>query len=84
MKKQVLLPFLIFVVSLGLVSFTIPKNVQKKVNKEIRKTFEVEAFDLEKIEISKEVNSLLVSKIEGEKLFKVVAKHELIGYAYID
>jgi len=84
MRKQLLFPFVLFIASFSLLSFVIPKNVQKKVTKEISKTFEVEAFDLEGIKISKDVNDLLVRKIEGEKLFKIVVKNELIGYAYVD
>lgn len=84
MRKQLLFPFVLFIASFSLLSFVIPKNVQKKVTKEISKTFEVEAFDLEEIKISKDVNDLLVRKIEGEKLFKIVVKNELIGYAYVD
>lgn len=84
MRKQLLFPFVLFIASFSLLSFVIPKNVQKKVTKEISKTFEVETFDLEGIKISKDVNDLLVRKIEGEKLFKIVVKNELIGYAYVD
>ncbi|WP_028892516.1 FMN-binding protein [Tenacibaculum sp. 47A_GOM-205m] len=84
MRKQLLFPFVLFIASFSLLSFVIPKNVQKKVTKEISKTFEVETFDLEEIKISKDVNDLLVRKIEGEKLFKIVVKNELIGYAYVD
>ncbi|RKF03390.1 FMN-binding protein [Tenacibaculum lutimaris] len=84
MRKQLLFPFVLFIASFSLLSLVIPKNVQKKVTKEISKTFEVETFDLEEIKISKDVNDLLVRKIEGEKLFKIVVKNELIGYAYVD
>ncbi len=84
MRKQLLFPFVLFIASFSLLSFVIPKNVQKKVTKEISKTFEVEAFDLEGIKISKDVNDLLVRKIEGVRLFKIVVKNELIGYAYVD
>jgi len=84
MRKQLLFPFVLFIAFFSLLSFVIPKNVQKKVTKEISKTFEVETFDLEGIKISKDVNDLLVRKIEGEKLFKIVVKNELIGYAYVD
>jgi len=84
MRKQILFPFVLLIASFSLLSFVIPKNVQKKVTKEISKTFEVENFDLEEIMISEGVNNLLVRKIEGDKLFKIVVKEELIGYAYID
>lgn len=84
MRKQLFFPFLLFVASFSLLSFVIPKNVQKKVTKEITKTFEVETFNLEEIKISKNVNDLLVRKIEEDKLFKIHVKNELIGYAYVD
>ena len=79
MRKQILLPFVLFIASFSLSSFVIPKNIQKKVAKQISKTFDVENFDLEKVEISNEVNEQLVRKINGEKLFKILAKKELVG-----
>ncbi|CAM1358544.1 FMN-binding protein [Tenacibaculum sediminilitoris] len=84
MRKQILFPFVLLITSFSLLSFVIPKNIQKKVAKEISKTFDVENFDLQKVEISDEVNAQLVRKIKGEKLFKINANEKLIGYAFID
>lgn len=84
MRKQILFPFVLLIASFSLSSFVIPKNIQKKVAKEISKTFDVEDFDLQKVEISDEVNDQLVRKIKGEKLFKINVNDKLIGYAFID
>ena len=84
MKKQLFFSCLIFLLSFSLLSFVIPKNVQKKVTKEISKTFEVEKFNLVEVLISEEVNASLVSKIEKDKLFKIIANNELLGYVFVD
>ncbi|TDQ29750.1 FMN-binding protein [Tenacibaculum caenipelagi] len=85
MKIHKLFPFLCAVAILGTLSFTIPKKLQKKVTKEINKTFDIENFKLDEIEISDDVNNLLVRKIEGDRLFKITADtNDLIGYVYID
>lgn len=84
MKKQLFFSCLIFLLSFSLLSFVIPKNVQKKVTKEINKTFEVESFNLVEVLISEEVNTSLVRKIEKDKLFKIIANNELLGYAFVD
>jgi len=65
-------------------SFSIPKKLQKKVNKEIRKTFTIEKFDLIPIHISEEIRVKLSSNIKKETLFKIVDSKKIIGYAFVD
>ena len=84
MKKQVLFPILLTIISIGLLSFTLPKRLHKKVTKEIKKTFEIENVLLEKIDVSDNVNQQLVTKINNNKLFKISSSNEFVGYAYVD
>lgn len=77
------LPFALVLLSLTLVSFSLPKKLEKKVHKEIKNTFEVESFNLEAVVISEEINSLLQQRIGKENLFKINANNELLGYAYV-
>ena len=77
------LPFVFIFVLLGLVSFTLPKNIEKKVSKEIKKTFEVEGFALEAIQVTNEINKQLQHKIGVDNLFKIIVDSELLGYAYV-
>lgn len=66
-------------------SFSLPKNIQKKVEKQISKTFAVKDFTIEPIHIIDSVNTKLKKKISTDQLFKIVkGDQELIGYAYVD
>lgn len=77
------LPFALLFLSLALVSFSLPKKLEKKVHKEIKKTFEVEQFILESVTVADAVNNQLQKKIEKENLFKINSNDELLGYAYV-
>jgi len=81
--KQIFL-FLLVVGSIGLLSFQLPKNLQKKVKKEIKTAFDVEVFSLEPIQISDTLNSQLKTKISGKNFYKILSDKNLLGYAFID
>lgn len=71
-------------ISFTFFSFDVSNKIQKKVAKEIKKTFSVEEFILENIEISDAVNKQLSHKISKESLFKITNNKKLLGYAFID
>ncbi|CAM1333349.1 FMN-binding protein [Tenacibaculum aestuariivivum] len=83
MKNRFLLLFVCITISTGLLCFSIPKNIMKKVDKEIKKTFEVEDFTLNNVVISEAINNQLKDKISLESLFKITENNELLGYAFI-
>ena len=66
-----------------LMSFGLPKKIQKKVDKEIRSIFNVETFDFTSVAISLDIAKDLPSKFEENNLFKIEASNNLLGYAYI-
>jgi len=68
--------FLVLVLSLSFLSFGLPKNLQKKVDKTIKTTFEVEAFTLESFVISEDVSKELPSKFEADNFFKILSKDQ--------
>lgn len=78
--------FLILVVafSIGLLSFKLPSNLQKKITKEIKITFSIEKYELDEVAVPDSVNVLLKNKIQKNKLFKILLSKELVGYAFID
>ena len=84
MKIRQFLPFLLLIISIGLLSFNIPKKLKKKVNKEIKKTFSVEDFELTKIIIADSINNQLNKSIKADNLFKISVDINTIGYAFID
>ena len=77
--KQVLFLFSTFI----LMAFGLPQNIQKKVNKEIVKTYNVEIFDFTEVVIASDIANDLPSKFEDNNLFKIEAKGSLLGYAYL-
>lgn len=76
-KSLLIVPFLVFT------SFNLPKNIQKKVNKVIKATFEVELFTLEAVSFPDEITKSLPSKFGNENFFKVLGEDVLMGYVYI-
>lgn len=80
--KQVISIFLVS--SLLLFGFGLPKNIQKKVTKEIVKTFEVETFSLDAINVSEELNAHLPAKITSNNLYKISNNDMVLGYAFVD
>lgn len=67
-----------------IVGFGLPKNVQKKVDKEITSYFEIEAFTMQPITVPNSVNTNLPSKITGENLFQLFDGQNPIGYIFIE
>ncbi|MFS4494545.1 FMN-binding protein [Maribacter sp. 2308TA10-17] len=67
-----------------LFGFGLPKNVQKKVTKEVQKAFEVESFQMDAISISEELNQKLPTKLTADNLYELSKGDELLGYAFID
>ena len=73
----------LIILSIFLMSNGLPKNIKKKVDKEIRDTFEVETFDLSSYNINSEAAKDLPSKFETDNFFKINNKEQLLGYVYI-
>ena len=74
---------LLIITFLVFTSFNLPKNIQKKVNKVVKATFEIEAFTLDAIMFPEDVVKILPSEFGNENFFKVLDNDELKGYAYI-
>jgi Na+-translocating ferredoxin:NAD+ oxidoreductase RnfG subunit len=74
----------IITLSFLLVSFTLPDNLIKKVNKEIKSTFGITDFQLKLIKIDDSINNKLQKKIGNDNLFKIEKKNKIIGYAFVD
>lgn len=64
--------------------FGLPKNVEKRVIKEIKKTFEIEAFKMDAILVSEELKEKLPSKLTADNFYQLTKGDELIGYAFVD
>lgn len=74
---------ILILIGFSLLSFGLPKNLEKKVNKEIVDTFEIENFDLISVTIPVEIEQTLPSRFGADNLFKIESKNEFIAYAYV-
>lgn len=66
-----------------MLSFGLPKSIQKKVDKEIKDSFNIEDFSFTSVSISSAITQDLPSKFEKDNLFKIEVDKKLLGYAYI-
>ncbi len=82
MKFRKLIPIVFSV--LFLMSFGIPKSLEKKVDKEVKDVFEISTYTFENVKVSSEINSKLPSEITEENFFQIKAKGTVLGYVYLD
>ena len=76
--------FTIIAFSFLLLSFTTPNKLQKKVHKEIKKTFAITNFQMNPILINDSINQKLSKKITPENFYKIEKENTIIGYAFAD
>ena len=73
---------IVSLVAFVLVSFSIPKRVHKKIDKQIKATFEVEVFEKIGLDFSEDVQQELIAKLNAENFFKIQADDKTLGYFY--
>jgi Na+-translocating ferredoxin:NAD+ oxidoreductase RnfG subunit len=70
-------------IGLLLMSFGLPKGIQKKVDKEIKTVFNIETFKFTSVSIPQKQTKSLPSKFTEDNFFKIEANNNLLGYAYV-
>lgn len=73
----------ILVLSLTIFSFGLHKDLNKKIDKEIKAAYNVEEYSYRSVAISQEINKELPSKFENNNLLEIKSKDSLLGYAYV-
>jgi Na+-translocating ferredoxin:NAD+ oxidoreductase RnfG subunit len=71
-------------ISFLFVGFGLPKNIEKKVVKEVEKTFEVTNVSFKSVSVDSELNSTLPSKINEDNFNAIYKNNELLGYVFVD
>lgn len=61
----------------------LPKNIQKKVDKEIKNTYDVEEFVFESKTFDAEIIKTLPSEFSADNFFQIKKDTTLLGYAYV-
>ncbi|TYA56011.1 FMN-binding protein [Formosa maritima] len=74
---------IILMVFMAYQNIHLPKNIQKKVDKEISETFEIEAFQFESFNVPRAISIDLPSIFEANNFFKILSDNKLLGYAYV-
>jgi len=64
--------------------FGLPKNVTKKIVKEVNKAFEISAFEMDAITISDEINGKTPLKFSKDNFYRLLSGDQLLGYAFVD
>ncbi|MBT8313499.1 MAG: FMN-binding protein [Maribacter sp.] len=75
---------LIATISFLLVGFGLPKNVEKKVRKELEKTFEIDGFTLVPLELSDSLNAELPKQLTSQNFLRISDGSEYLGYLFVD
>ncbi|MEO9891209.1 FMN-binding protein [Aurantibacter sp.] len=75
---------ILFVVSFLLLGFGLPKKIEKKVVKEVEKTFEVSNFSFQSIVVDSELNVQLPAKVTAQNFNAIYKNDELLGYVFVD
>ena len=73
----------IIILVLSIISFGLPKKIQKKVDSEIKKTFTVEEFSFNAKMISSEVAKELPAEFGTNNFFEIKSDTTRLGYAYV-
>ena len=84
MLRKSRLSAIFLIVSLLLFSFGLPKNIAKKVIKEVERAFEVTSFEMEAVYVSEALNDKLPVKITVDNFFTLTHGDVLLGYAFVD
>lgn len=84
MKINSLFTITLSILTLFLCSFEIPKNLQKKVAKEIKATYAIENYTLTNISISSTINNTLPIKVNKDNFYKIVVSSKVLGYVFLD
>ncbi|WP_273276963.1 FMN-binding protein [Maribacter polysiphoniae] len=84
MRKSSLFFGLAMVTCLLLMGYGLPKNIEKKVHKELEKVFTETGIQLNAINVPAELNSKLPKEINRDNFFKVSKGTTDFGYVFID
>ena len=71
-------------ISFLILGFGLPKNIEKKVAKEVQKTFEVDDISFKSVVVDAGLNKDLPSKISEDNFSQVYANNHLLGYVFVD
>mgnify|MGYP000288511892 CR=1 FL=1 len=84
MQSARFLTLVFLLASFLFLGFGLPSNVQKRVVKEVEKTFGTDDVTFQAIEVGAELNANLPSKITENNFNGIYKNEELLGYVFVD
>ena len=84
MRRNIHFIGIFLIASIILFGFGLPKNIEKKVIKEVEKAFEIESFAMDAVKVSIELNNKLPVKLTADNFFRLKNGDALLGYAFVD
>lgn len=72
-----------FVIGLFLVSNPVNNRVEKLIQKEVKKTFEIENFESSPIIVSEDFSVETPIKVDGENFFTIKNNEDILGYYFV-
>lgn len=67
-----------------LMSFSILKGLEKKIDREIKDEFEVSTYTYEGVKVSEDLQNQIPSMVTEENFFRLKNAGQLLGYVYLD
>jgi Na+-translocating ferredoxin:NAD+ oxidoreductase RnfG subunit len=84
MQKSRFPKALLIITLFFLSGFGLPKKLEKRVHKELEKTFQIEGFSLTPLKINSTLNAELPKQITEDNFFKISQEDTNLGYLFID
>ena len=82
-SAKLTLGVLVMAVMLSL-GFGLPKNIEKKVHKEVEKLFEVSDFSMVPVNVPEDLKASLQTQINPDNFFKLTNAGAELGYVFVD
>lgn len=61
----------------------ITPRLQKKIKTAVNSTFEIDTFQLNKIDVDTAINAITPIKLDGDNLFTIMHENSNVGYLYL-
>ncbi|MBT8301104.1 MAG: FMN-binding protein [Maribacter sp.] len=84
MQKEKSIFGLIILSFFFLTGFGLPKKLEKRVHKELEKTFQIDGFTLTPLKLNPALNTELPKQITEDNFFKVTQDDIYLGYMFVD
>ncbi|WP_350293783.1 FMN-binding protein [uncultured Croceitalea sp.] len=79
---KLLVPCMFFLM-LGFTPVQLSPRLKEKLHNAVQSTFAIDGFNLELLEVSKDINAKTAVELGGENLFRIKKDEKLLGFVYL-